>query len=528
MRHLEARLLGADTRATFARVVALVVSFLALDQLADRAVRIRGDAVLGEVLLLEAVAARPLEFVALLVGAGATMVIGRERVWSSWVALEKGAALRALAAPLIVLMVWRHGFYGYHYVYDQWHALDRTLVVALGAAALWRPVFLIPFVIETRIVGEQFVALFGLTSGRNIDVLLLLVLLALGVAHAWYVLTGHRRTAPVVLLISAVIAAFFFHPGVSKLRIDWFDSELANFARSSYIAGWVGAGDGGWSRRMADFADTFRLPVMVGTMVLEVGALIAVIHHRLLRWWLPGWALFHITIFAWSGFWLFEWVVLEAALFVLLSRPGTREWLAENFRPARVLLAMAVVVGGPVLLDPPGLAWHDAPVSHAYRVEVVGESGTEYNLALEQLEPLAGDVSFLFANLDDRRHPVAAYGAAFAGNDIDALEAIAGFDDLDDYRAALAPVRADQRMYSELLFTAFVDHVNERGRSPWWLVEPPPRFWTSAPEPTYDYQEDLTELRVFRVDALHEPGLRRDTLALTVTVGADGAATVAG
>jgi len=83
-------------------------------------------------------------------------------------------------------------------------------------------------------------------------------------------------------------------------------------------------------------------------------------------------------------------------------------------------------------------------------------------------------------------------------------------------------------MYSERLFTAFVDHVNGRGRSPWWWIEPPPRFWTSAPAPSFDYQEEVVELRAFRVDALHTEGLRRDTLVLNVELDATGKARVVG
>ena len=226
-------------------------------------------------------------------------------------------------------------------------------------AAIARPAFLVPFVIVVRVVNEQFLFPFGTTAARNVDDLLLMVLLVIAAAHLLFVVTGHNRTAGVVLLISAALAAHFFMPGKSKLSIGWVSAgELANLPLSSYTAGWLGHTGGRWAEILAGFYERFRLPVVAGTLLLEVGAIVAVVHPRLIRLWLPGLVVFHVMTFATTGFWFVSWIALEVGLLVVLSLPSLRSWVMENATPARGLLAVACVAGAPILVPSarPGVA----------------------------------------------------------------------------------------------------------------------------------------------------------------------------
>ncbi len=67
--------------------------------------------------------------------------------------------------------------------------------------------------------------------GRNIDDLLVKVVVAVAAGHLLYVITGRNRTAPVILLITAALAAHFFIPGKGKVEIGWLGAGRASSIR---------------------------------------------------------------------------------------------------------------------------------------------------------------------------------------------------------------------------------------------------------------------------------------------------------
>lgn len=72
--------------------------------------------------------------------AAALIAAGRGRLLCRWNDLELGTALRWIVIPLALLAMWQSALHEYHFVYDQWHALDRMLVVGLGVGAMARSV----------------------------------------------------------------------------------------------------------------------------------------------------------------------------------------------------------------------------------------------------------------------------------------------------------------------------------------------------------------------------------------------------
>ena len=444
-----------------------------------------------------------------------------------WSRLEHGRALRWLAGSLIVVLAWPSALYDYNWLADRTHGFDRALVVVLAAAAIARPAFLVPFVIVVRVVNEQFVFPFGTTAARNVDDLLLMVLLVIAAAHLLFVVTGRNRTASVVLLITAALAAHFFIPGKGKLSIGWVSAgDLANLPLSSYTAGWLGHTGGRWAEVLAGFYERFRLPIMAGTLMLEVGAIVAVVHPRLTRLWLPGLVVFHVMTFATTGFWFVPWIALEVGLFTILSLPSLRSWVVENATPARGLLALACVAGAPFLFHPPGLAWLDAPVSSGYEIEGIGMSGAEYHIAAAAFAPLSHHVAFDRLQLGPTVAATGAYGAVTTTAHLAALDQISNADELKAFEATLSPPTGIAQ--SQQFLMTFLEHTARRHSTNWFGLATPEHFWTSRPEPSYRFQEPLRELAVFRVRAIHHNGdpVRERQLVLTLTMDDLGRAVV--
>ena len=383
--------------------------------------------------------------------------------------------------------------------------------------------------IQVRLLNEQFSYPLDTAFSQNVDQLLIFVLVALTAVHLLYVSTGRRQTAPALLIVATAVAAHFYIPGRGKLALDWLaTNDLSNFAFNSYAAGWRGQGDGTLARGLGNFLTTMGWPARFGILFVELGAVVAVAHHRLLRVWLPLWAVFHAFNFALSGFFFFDWLVLEAALWIVILAPSLREWVDENSTPARALWAVMAVMAGATLFHPPTLAWLDPPVGYGYEVEATGQSGREYHVPLSAFAPFEQEMTFSRVEFSPIQRAAGAYGAISSTQRLRDLQRLASFEELSAYEAALGPVATYANSPSELLMTSFLDHVNGGTRRPWFLPSRPSRFWSGRPSPSFDYDEPLQTLRVILVASLVVDGSQRfrRTPVLQVERGADGRAVV--
>lgn len=527
-RRATTRALGTDRVSDIAMVLGLFVTYLLLDRLTQALVSIeRAD--LGRASLLGAsIANRWWLYLAVLALAAVATVFRRDRMLAPWDRVEHGSTLRLLALPLIAYLAWKGALYPYNFIADEAHLIDRLLVGFLGVAALYRPMFLIPLVVQSRVISEQTLFPFGTAASKNVDEFLTVSLLAVVAGYVLYLATGYRKTGSVVLLLGAVVSSHFYVPGKAKLAIGWLtETDIANLPLGSYTAGWLGHTGGSWARVMSGFLDTFSVAVMVGTLVLEVGAVVAVVHSRLLRWWLPGWLVFHAFTFAFTGFLFIGWAALEVGLLVVLVQPRFRSWVRENATPARGAIAVVAVLGGPVLFHPPGLAWLDAPVSYGYEVEAIGESGRQYHVPLSAFAPLDHEMTFSRLQLGSTVPLSGGYGSLSNAKEMQRLVPLTTFEEVAGLEAQQPPTTLVEE--SEVFVLAFFDRANT-GPAIAWLYGfgPPAQFWSSRETPRYDFDEPLTSLEVYQVTALHRDGspLFRRELVLEIERGADGAGEV--
>jgi hypothetical protein len=506
----------------------MAFGFLAIDRVTRLLSRLTDADIARRVLLVRVVRDRPV-MIAVVLAVGATALVLRPRLRAGWDAFEHGRELRWFALPIVVLLSWSGSMYGFNFEAGQWHTIDRLLVVAL-AAAVWRwPVALVPYVLQVRIVSHQFDHGFATAAGQNIDELLVMALVCIAAVVIVTAVLDIDDTSWVLLLLMALIASHFFLPGRSKLPLDWVTTnDLSHFPISAYTAGWRGAGDGTWARRMSDLADIFNVPLRIGALVLELGAIVAVTHVRLFRLWVPGWVLFHLTVLAFTGFWFGNWIAVEIGVLVLLVLPSLREWTTRHASVAAAALAAVLVLLGAHVFQPPRLAWLDGPVSYGLEITATGESGTEYRVPASGFAPFDQEIAFVRLPLAGTREAAAAYGAVATRQEFEALAALETIDDLTAYERTLGPTFAAPDSTAERFFTAWLDHANDRDIDPWFLVGPLPHFRTSAPSPTYDGQEPLAGIVVTRVTALdlgNRVEYRRERV-LDVEVGADGEANV--
>lgn len=446
----------------------------------------------------------------------------RQRILGRWSELEHGAVLRLLAAPLIVFLAWEAALYPFNFHADQLHLVDRLLVVALAASAWWRPLFLIPFAFQFRVIAAQTAFPFHTTAAENINELPVIVLLLIGVGHLLFVITGRRATSVVVLAVGALVASHFWIPGKGKLLMGWLSADdVANLPLAAYTAGWLGHTDGSVAAGVASVFDGFGPMVKVATLALELGSLVAVAHRRLLRPWLVGSITFHAVTFVTTGFFFIGWIIVELGLLIVLSRSDLRAWIDENATWPRAAVAVAAVAGAPLLFHPPGLAWIDAPVSYGYRLEAVGESGTTYAVTASTFAPMEHEIMFKRLQFDGPSHLSGAYGALESTERLDELNAVENLSDLLAIEATQPEPDAEVRADSVALLGEFMNATadGDRRSTMKWLhrLNPPSLFWSSWPDNHYHFDERLDHLEVVLLTRLHTPGRGDDGAAFTRT-----------
>ena len=517
-RRLLTSLLADDRGSGWSRDAALVVAtfmtFVVADRVTGSLATLHASDIGGGSLLAASFSNRWFLYVLSVFALAAAMVFRWRWLLAPWEVLEHGAVLRKLAAALVVWLTWNSSLYDFNFWAGQFHGSDRLIVVLLAVAAIFRPLFLIPFVVIVRTINQQFLFPFGTTTPNDIDELLIVALLAVAAGHLVCVATRRQETSPVLLVISAAVASHFFVSGRGKLGLDWLSTnELEDLPLSSYTAGWMGSTGGAFAQRLADVYGVLGRPAMMVTLALELGAIIAVLHPRLLQFWLPGWIGFHVVTFATTGILYLGWTLLEISLLTIVTGWRYKDWIYDNVTLPRTIIVGLAVLAGPVLFHPPTMAWLDGPVSYGYEVEAVGESGTPYHVPLSALSPL--DAELALARPVFGPVPVTGpYGAVTEADDLPELRASTDFNTIVAQESTTDSLVLIGK--SRAFIIAFFNHANSAERGPWWTAfGRPGRFWTSRPDPEFDFDEPLATLDVVLVTTIHgdgEPSTYRRTV----------------
>ena len=524
------RRLGTDSLTDLGRFVAIFVVFFGLDRATGRLSSLTQADTDTNVLVVQALQTNLL--LAAVVGAVAVLgfFVRRSELLVGWSGLEHGTALNRMMIPAIILLVWRASTYDINFLVERWYAWDRILLVVLAIAAITRPIFVVPLAFQLRVLHQQFYYPIGLSPTANLADFTVMALLAVAAGHMLFVITRRRSTSPTLALLGTVIASHFFEPGRAKLPLGWLgNNRVGDFAEASHLVGWLGAGDGAFARRFADFADAVNTPLLIGTLIIELGAVVAVAHPKLLRVWLGAAIAMHSMVFVFTGYWFLDWIALELGLLVVLTVPGLSSWVNQNATPVRGLLCAAVVllVGGR-LFNPPPLAWLDSPVSYVYAMEGIGASGNRYSLAASEFAPYEEDLVFMQLEFAPRQAVAFGYGAIYSVDLLRELDAIDTFDELSDIESTYPATQPADRAKAEDFALRFLDHARGGRDRPRLLIAPPPLFWTQAPQPTPTPADPLVGLEVFRVTSIHnhpELGVRRELL-LVVGVDQQGQAVI--
>lgn len=305
-------------------------------------------------------------------------------LFTRWESADAGRGSRVVVSLLVAWATWAALTFDHNLFYGQSYNLDRLILVTLAALVWWRPAWVIPFTFLFVALEHQFDHPFGRQIfDRKIDEDLLLLFSAFLVGHT---ITRRREARVFPFLACALLASYYWYPGVVKLARGWVghgDLYLGGFA--AHVNGWLAALPTeqveGWLRigALVDW------PARILTLGTELGALLFFVHRKVPRVLLAGWLTLHIGIWAFSGVSFLTWITVDLA--VLLAFFATKRREPQLFTRRFAVGGALLIVASPIWVRPPPVGWFDTPLIYTYRYEAVDDLGNRGALP-EEATPL--------------------------------------------------------------------------------------------------------------------------------------------
>ena len=482
-------------------IVALLAVYMVIDRLVLRLTDLEAAGYGEPLLVLELVRQRWIIVVPLVVVAAAAAWMTKS-VGPPWPKLERGWSLAVPVGVAIATLTWAFSFYEYNLYFDRGHMFDRVLLMAFAILAVWRPIFVIPWLALLAMIVQQFYYPIGGYSvteawqlGRIIELATALLLIRL-VAKRWY-------AVEFVFLAIALVASAYWVSGLGKVRLGWLTAgpHLDDLLFATYGNGWLGFLSVDSITDVGRAMGPFLWPMLIGGAIVELGAIMVFWHRRLLIGWLVLFIVFHVNVFALTGIFFWKWMAFEAVLLAFLLRDRLIDVL-PIFTLPYALVGTILIVLGPVWSRPVELSWLDSPVSYGYEFQATDVNGDTSELPPWFFRPY--DYQFTLQNFaylyDDAQLPI-VWGAT---DDQTVAEAVYGAETVDDVlriEAELGTNRFEptQTEALEFFLRQFVGHWNERRShsSGFSILHAPPHLWTFTDD-GFDEQSAIATVTIWQ------------------------------
>ncbi|MDJ0754648.1 MAG: hypothetical protein QNJ45_14075 [Ardenticatenaceae bacterium] len=316
--------------------------------------------------------------------------------FGSWGALHDGKIFRFLIGGVALILAWWFATLDVNLYFGQAHIIDRLLLIALALLVMWRPVFVLPFLLVLLPFNAQFHYPLGNHSIAQISLPshLLMIFFAGYVVQRF---TGRQMGREIMFLICCLIASSYVWPGIGKIQLGWVaHRHVYLMIFSSYSVGWLGFLEPEIIADFARFMAFFDWPVVVITLVIEVGAIILLWRRKTALFWFASFVALNTSILITSGIFFWTWIIINATMVVLLWRFGDRP-LFQIFSTKQFYLSLPIILAGSFLFRPAKLAWLDAPINYSYQLEATTIDGQTFPLSTRFLAPY--DTHFALGNL---------------------------------------------------------------------------------------------------------------------------------
>lgn len=332
-------------------------------------------------------------------------------VWKRKVMPKIPSFARMLLVLCVFLLVWSYGLYSYNYYYDQWHFIDRVVLIGLGILTIFRPYFTIFFVAQVYLVANQMGAPEYFNFSFTDKDVLFDILLVLWLFYIVKVFWQQFNWNYMLVFGLAIIGNWYINAGFAKLLMGWLmDSNLYNLGVAAFEAGWLSE-NRSFATKMYKLIDEYHLIFQGFAMLIElVVPLIILMRRRLTLLALLLFVLFHVGVFLSTGIFFWKWILLELLIVIIIFKKinSTSFYTLKN----QIVYFMLLLLCGN-FFSKVDLAWLDSGFLTTYTFYLETDNDEKYKLDSSYFAPY--DLNFAqgrFSFLNKRKQlPSSTYGS---------------------------------------------------------------------------------------------------------------------
>lgn len=392
--------------------------------------------------------------------------------------------------------------YDVNFYFGQAHNLDRVLLLAVPVLIYWRPILLLPSLLLMYMMVGQFD--YPLRNYPWTEMNLVLRAMTLALAGILIkCMTGRKQFFNFCFLLFCLIAAQYFAGGMYKIWINWITHPHVNLIiHGAYAAGWARFLAPETVGKIVAAVSFTNLPLILFTLFAEAGAVFALWRRWSFKLFLVSWVLLHGGIFIYSGFFFGKWMALEIiVLAVLFLRKEPIE--LPTFQWQYFLFSILLIGAGHFWAGPPNLTWYDTPLAYGYEYEVVGESGTVYQLAPTSLSFYQdGFVLGLFDDLSESAQLTNSYAVTNNRWLADELLTISTTEQILALEEELGPYGYSEEKAANMdkFMIAYLSNWSVPSTATSLLSNVPyvPHLWSFTQGELYDSQEPATSVEIYQ------------------------------
>ena len=292
---------------------------------------------------------------------------------------------------LIILVAWYYLFYDFNFYANQWHILDRLLVLLLAILSINFPVFTLLFVAQIYLVDFQFN--FPLGGSKLLDKILVLEILKIWTAyHILYHFQqffNKKKPSVQAFYFTSVMfyGYFYFLPGLQKIvlsgDLNWpFDNEILYNLLSIRNKGWLNNMPSWLIDLHYNYFKIFGTIGQLAILALEIGAAFVLINKKWLKAFIVLIIFFHFHVFILNGalFWL--WIFSGVFIFQI-----TKYISNDLFSLKNVLISFIFYSVANWGIFSANLGWYDSPLDNYFEIKMEDKFGRVSKVSFGDFQP---------------------------------------------------------------------------------------------------------------------------------------------
>ena len=272
----------------------------------------------------------------------------------------------------------------------------------------------------------------------------------------------------------------------------------------AFAHGWLGWLSAEKIGSMAQWMAKADYPLRIGTLVLELGALLFFARAATAKTLLMLWTILLGAFFACFGYFFWKWILVQLTLLWLL-----KQWEEDASRQSRLfhwkafLCSLPIIGGASITFQSAGLAWFDTPLAHGFHYEAIGESGDRYTIPTRLLAPYHEEFTMAhFGYLSTSKTLVSPYGATINREIANRLTEAQSAEEAVEIVEELGHDGFSSELKSNLvtLLKKWLQQQNVQaanGTGFEWR-RPLPFLWSFREPEVYQHQEPLVRLYISR------------------------------